>query len=130
MSTSFGTVIRGISQLPQMKVLTQSMEPAYRLGDLVSVSGGMQVKPTNGDDYVFGCTFHDGRTAKIVRRLAGETSQSWIVQQFNPRRTYRLAKSQWLGPFRVHACMRPRGRRIDPVSANGNELEFVPSSSG
>ncbi len=84
-----------------MRVRTDVMDPVYRPWEIVTVEKRLMLKPPHGRDYAFTCEYSDGRREWIVRRLIGETSRSWIVEQYNPKRTYRLPKSQWFGPFRV-----------------------------
>lgn len=67
--------------LQQFRVRTEVVEPVYRLGEVISVSGGLGTKIVKGDDYVFACTYADGRKDVIVRRVVGETSRSWIARQ-------------------------------------------------
>ena len=70
----------------------ESMEPAYERGNLLLVNPASSVSP--GDDCLFLRETSDGTRYALVKRLVRVNEQSWTVRQYNPPKTYALARKE------------------------------------
>lgn len=74
-------------------VAGESMEPAYRQGDIVLVHPSMPAR--RGDDVVLvQVDAHNDRHA-LLKRLVDWTAEHWTVRQFNPDEQFDLARDLW-----------------------------------
>lgn len=70
-----------------------SMIHAYEPGNLLLVNPGTQ--PVSGDDVLLVREERDGTMHALVKRLVRYNATTWTVKQFNPEKTYGLARSDW-----------------------------------
>lgn len=77
-----------------MYIEGDSMEPAYRAGDIALVDPR---RPPRRDDDVLLIASDDlgGEQRAMIKRLIGQTPTHWRVQQFNPPETFDLPKAEW-----------------------------------
>ncbi len=74
-------------------VAGESMEPAYRQGDIVLVHPSMPAR--RGDDVVLvHVDAHNDRHA-LLKRLVDWSDDNWTVRQFNPDETFDLHRQHW-----------------------------------
>ena len=85
--------LEGITDAYGCFVSGDSMEPAYERGNLLLVNPTAPVGP--GDDCVFVRETPDGTRYVLIKRLVKANAQSWTVKQYNPARTYTLARKDW-----------------------------------
>lgn len=71
----------------------ESMLRAYEPRNLVLVNPS--VPPGPGDDVLLVRETIDGERYALIKRLTKFTDAEWIVTQWNPERTYSLAKREW-----------------------------------
>lgn len=81
-------------------VVGESMVPAYEPGDMAIVNP--RLPPLRGKDMIFvKGDEHDGEFTASIKRLVNWTATEWTVCQFNPKRTFAMAKSEWPKAMRV-----------------------------
>jgi transcriptional regulator with XRE-family HTH domain len=74
-------------------VIEASMEPEFQPGDIALVHP--HLPPTNGSTCVFYSRGVDGTVQAVIKRLRRSTADQWHVQQWNPKRSFTLKKSEW-----------------------------------
>jgi transcriptional regulator with XRE-family HTH domain len=74
-------------------VIESSMEPEFRPGDVAIVHP--HLPPINGTTCVFYSRERDGTDRAVIKHLRRSTGDLWYVQQWNPRRSFTLKKSEW-----------------------------------
>ena len=87
------TRLDGVAEAYGCFVSGDSMEPAYERGNLLLVNPSTNVAP--GDDCLFLREASDGTRYALIKRLVKFTTQGWTVKQYNPPRTYVLARKEW-----------------------------------
>lgn len=80
-------------------VVGESMCPAYNPGDMAIVHPRLPV--IINKTYIFASDDGDGTFRGTIKRLVGQTSTEWKVEQHNPQRTFTLSKSEWPKAVRV-----------------------------
>jgi phage repressor protein C with HTH and peptisase S24 domain len=87
-------------------VAGESMEPAYRQGDIVLLHPSMP--PRRGDDVVLvRVDEHNDRHA-LVKQLVDWSEDTWTVRQYNPAETFTLQRQDW---SQVHVVVGRYNRR-------------------
>ncbi len=82
-------------------VAGESMEPAYRQGDIVLLHPSMPAR--RGDDVVLvQVDDHSDRYA-LVKQLVDWTAEQWTVHQHNPAETFTLDRRRWPSVYVVVA---------------------------
>ena len=74
-------------------VAGESMEPAYRQGDIVLLHPSMP--PRRGDDVVLVHVDDHADRHALVKQLVDWTAEEWTVHQHNPPDTFRLDRRHW-----------------------------------
>ncbi len=74
-------------------VTGDSMEPAYENGDIALVHPYLPVRA--GDDVLFQGLRPDGSVNVVIKRLLGFDATNWKVKQFNPAKSFGLARKEW-----------------------------------
>lgn len=91
-------------------VTGDSMEPAFRHGDMVLVHPSRP--PRRGDDVLL--VHHDviqlvadvAGSDALVKRLVTWSDDSWVVEQFNPPDRFELPKAYWQQSLLIVGCYR------------------------
>ncbi|MDF2115549.1 S24 family peptidase [Roseiarcaceae bacterium H3SJ34-1] len=80
-------------------VVGDAMEPAYEAGDMVIVHPR---KPAiKGKNAIFVSEETHGEFRASIKRLVQETSDRWMVRQFNPPKDFHLLKRDWPRALRI-----------------------------
>ncbi len=74
-------------------VVGESMEPAYRQGDMILVHPTRP--PHRGADVLLTRRLDDGTLAAMIKELVRWTSTIWVVRQHNPARVFELDRGEW-----------------------------------
>ena len=74
-------------------VVGESMEPAYRQGDMILVHPTRP--PYRGADVLLTRRLEDGTLAAMIKELVRWTAEVWVVRQHNPAREFELDRADW-----------------------------------
>jgi hypothetical protein len=74
-------------------VVGDSMEPAYRHGDLVFVHPALPA--LRGDDVLLTRQGEDREMVALIKHLAGWNERHWKLKQWNPEREIHLGRGEW-----------------------------------
>ena len=74
-------------------VVGDSMEPAYRQGDMILVHPTRP--PHRGADVLLTRRLEDGTLAAMIKELVRWTAAIWVVRQHNPARIFELDRGEW-----------------------------------
>lgn len=74
-------------------VVGDSMEPAYRQGDMILVHPTRP--PHRGADVLLSRRLEDGTLAAMIKELVRWTAAIWVVRQHNPARVFELDRGEW-----------------------------------
>lgn len=74
-------------------VAGESMEPAYRQGDIVLLHPSMP--PRRGDDVVLIQIDRRSDRQALIKQLIDWSADDWTVSQHNPPETFTLDRKQW-----------------------------------
>lgn len=80
-------------------IVGESMVPAYMPGDMAIVHPKMPV--ILNKTYIFSNESEDNNYKGTIKRLVGQTSTEWKVEQFNPPLVFSLLKADWPKAVRV-----------------------------
>lgn len=80
-------------------VTGESMVPAYDPGDMAIVNP--RLPPMRGKVHIFTCENENSHFKASIKVLVKSTETAWMVEQYNPPRTYALSKSEWTHARRV-----------------------------
>lgn len=90
-----------------IEVIGESMMPVFRETDIALVN--TKRPPRKGDDVVLISTNHQaGEVRALIKRLVSETSDDWVVEQFNPPSQFTLKKQEWQQCLLVSGSYRQR----------------------
>lgn len=84
----FGVIITG-----------ESMVPAYEPGDMAIVNPRLPYM--RGKIHIFTAESENSHFKATIKRLVSVTETDWVVEQFNPQKTFNLPKSIWTHAKRV-----------------------------
>jgi phage repressor protein C with HTH and peptisase S24 domain len=84
--------LSGVMRGYAVYVVNDSMEPAYRHGDMAYVHPG--IPPRRGDDVLIYRVLN-GDWAALVKQLVGWNDKAWKVRQHNPAKEFSLARAEW-----------------------------------
>lgn len=76
-----------------MYVVGDSMFPAYDAGDVALINPYLPPAPQR--NAVFFRTDAGGSSEGLIKRIVKITPNEWVVEQWNPAKTYHLPKSEW-----------------------------------
>lgn len=99
-------ILEGVRGAYGLLVVGDSMEPAYRHGDMALVNPGRP--PGRGDDVVLYDHPPDGEAEAIIKTLVGWTEKEWLLKQYNPPKEWRELKADWTTAHLVVGCYRRR----------------------
>jgi phage repressor protein C with HTH and peptisase S24 domain len=74
-------------------VTGNSMSPEHREGSTALVNP--HLPPRSGDTCVFRKHADDGTVLAIIKELRRSTDTEWFVRQYNPKRDFKLKRSEW-----------------------------------
>lgn len=80
-------------------VTGESMVPAYDPGDMAIVNP--KLPPVRGKVHIFTCENENSHFKASIKVLVKSTETAWMVEQYNPPKTYALPKSEWTHARRV-----------------------------
>jgi len=96
-------ILEGVRNAYGLLVSGDSMNPAYRHGDMALVHPGLP--PQRGEDVVLFdhplTEIEDGQAEAIIKHLVGWTSTEWQLEQYNPPREWSDLKANWPTCHRV-----------------------------
>ncbi|BBF93351.1 XRE family transcriptional regulator [Blastochloris tepida] len=92
-------ILEGVSGAYGILVVGDSMEPAYRQGDMALVHPGLP--PARNEDVVLYDHPPDGNCEAILKHLVAWTSTEWILRQWNPPREWSEFMIDWPTCHRV-----------------------------
>lgn len=73
-------------------IVGDSMSPAYEPGDIALINPFLP--PSPGRDAIFLNPIDHVQEA-MIKRLVRATAREWVVQQWNPRKEFSLARNHW-----------------------------------
>ncbi len=82
-----------VAQAFAVYVVGDSMEPAYRHGDMVLVHPSLP--PLRGDDVLLVKHQPDRDMIAMVKNLVGWNERSWRLKQWNPAREFQVSRQEW-----------------------------------
>ncbi|HEX6978286.1 MAG TPA: S24 family peptidase [Alphaproteobacteria bacterium] len=82
-----------VAQAFAVYVVGDSMEPAYRHGDMVLVHPSLP--PLRGDDVLLVKHQPDRDMIAMVKNLVGWNDRSWRLKQWNPAREFQASRQEW-----------------------------------
>lgn len=77
----------------------ESMFPAFEPGDQAWVDP--RLPPMRLADHILYKVSDDGEGRATIKRIVGWTDADWMLQQWNPARTFKAARSEWTKVHRV-----------------------------
>lgn len=80
-------------------IVGESMFPAFEPGDVAWINP--RLPPIRGTDVVLYSVNGHGDAHASIKRLVGWTEAEWTVQQWNPPKTFPLARKDWPKVHRV-----------------------------
>ena len=80
-------------------VVGESMAPAFEPGDMAIVNP--RLPPVRGKTHIFTNEPDDGSFTATIKRLVGQSTSEWKVEQFNPKKEFGLKRSDWSKALRV-----------------------------
>lgn len=90
-----------------IEVIGESMMPVFRETDIALVN--TKRPPRKGDDVVLISTDNQaGEVRALIKRLVSESSDAWVVEQFNPPSQFTLKKQTWQQCLLVSGSYRQR----------------------
>lgn len=98
--------LQNVAKAFGMYVVGDSMEPAYRHGDMVFVHPSLP--PLRGDDVVLTKLHADRDMCALVKTLLGWNDRHWKLKQWNPEREFQLSRQEWQ---QVHVIVGKYNRR-------------------
>lgn len=89
------TILEGVRGGYGLLITGESMDPAYRTGDMALVNPNLP--PQRDTDVIL---YHTppgdgGETEAIIKRLDGLNDREWTLEQYNPRRTFKEYRADW-----------------------------------
>src|SRR5690606_29174189 len=85
--------LRNVPKAFAVYVIGDSMEPAYRHGDMVFVHPALPA--LRGDDVLLIKQGGDRELVAMIKHLVGWSDRHWKLKQFNPEREFQASKSEW-----------------------------------
>lgn len=98
--------LRNVPKAFAVYVIGDSMEPAYRHGDMVFVHPALPA--LRGDDVLLTKQGSDRELVAMIKHLVGWSDRYWKLKQFNPEREFQVSKSEWP---QVHVVVGKYNRR-------------------
>jgi phage repressor protein C with HTH and peptisase S24 domain len=98
--------LRNVPKAFAVYVIGDSMEPAYRHGDMVFVHPALPA--LRGDDVLLTKQGSDRELVAMIKHLVGWSDRDWKLKQFNPEREFQVSKSEWP---QVHVVVGKYNRR-------------------
>lgn len=98
--------LRNVPKAFAVYVIGDSMEPAYRHGDMVFVHPALPA--LRGDDVLLTKQGGDRELVAMIKHLVGWSDRDWKLKQFNPEREFQVSKSEWP---QVHVVVGKYNRR-------------------
>lgn len=86
-------LLRHVAKAFAVYVVGDSMDPAYRHGDMVLVHPGLPA--LKGDDVLLIRHESDRAMAGMVKHLVGWNDRHWRIRQFNPERDHQVSREEW-----------------------------------
>jgi len=80
-------------------VTGESMVPAYEPGDMAIVNP--RLTHMRGKIHIFTAESENSHFKATIKKLVSVTETDWVVEQFNPPKTFKLPKSEWTHAKRV-----------------------------
>jgi len=84
--------LAGVTRGFAVYIVNDSMDPAYRHGDMAYVHPG--IPPRRGDDVLIYRVLN-GEWAALVKELVGWNEKVWKVRQHNPAKEFSLPRAEW-----------------------------------
>lgn len=91
--------LEGVKGAYGIFVVGDSMEPAYRHGDMALVHPGLP--PARDEDVILYDHPPDGSAEAIIKRLVSWNAREWHLRQFNPRNDFSVFRADWPTCHRV-----------------------------
>lgn len=98
--------LRNVPKAFAVYVIGDSMEPAYRHGDMVFVHPALPA--LRGDDVLLTKQGGDRELVAMIKHLVGWSDRDWKLKQFNPEREFQVSKTEWP---QVHVVVGKYNRR-------------------
>jgi transcriptional regulator with XRE-family HTH domain len=83
----------GVRDAYAVYVVGDSMSPAYGPGDMALVNPHLPAVPQR--TYIFYCVESDGTQRATIKKLIKATATHWHVEQYNPVKSFTLARKEW-----------------------------------
>jgi phage repressor protein C with HTH and peptisase S24 domain len=98
--------LRNVRKAFAVYVIGDSMDPAYRHGDMVFVHPALPA--LRGDDVLLTKQGGDREMVAMIKHLVGWNDRHWRLKQYNPEREFQVSRSEWQ---QVHVVVGKYNRR-------------------